>query len=106
MFNRSPQIVEKRRVPLDSVLMELLPPQGSVEVQRDAPGHRHEPHTHPVDELICVVDGVITFRAGKELTCTPGDRLLLPAGTVHESVAGSTGCVYVIRVADHEGRLS
>lgn len=95
--NRGPEIVRGEGVGLEPAVMELLPTTGSVEVQRDTPGREHPTHTHPTDETLLIVDGSITFRYGdKQATCTSGDRLLLPEGTEHSSVAGEEGCVYVI----------
>ncbi|QIN84428.1 cupin domain-containing protein [Rubrobacter tropicus] len=94
---RRPEIVRGGGVELEMAVMELLPETGSVEVQRDTPGREHETHTHPTDETLLIVDGSITFRYDdEEAACTSGDRLLLPEGTKHSSVAGEEGCVYVI----------
>lgn len=92
-----PRIVRGDTVTLTTAVMELLPETGSVEVQRDTPTREHSTHTHPTDETLLIVDGSITFRVGsQEITCTSGDRLLLPRGTEHASVAGDEGCLYVI----------
>lgn len=92
-----PVVVRGDKAELRKAVMELLPETGSVEVQRDTPGRKHATHTHPTDETLLIVDGSITFRYGdREGTCTSGDKLLLPEGTKHSSVAGSDGCLYVI----------
>lgn len=63
----------------------------------DGPGATYEPHHHAHDESIWVVDGEITFGAdGRELRLGPGDRLMLPRGTVHTACAGTTGASYLI----------
>lgn len=85
--------------PLVQAVMGLLPASGSVEVQRDPAGRAHPWHTHPVDEILFVVEGDMTFQlAGGEYRAGPGTRIDLPAGTPHSSVAGQSGCVYVIAV--------
>ena len=92
-----PRIVRGETVDVERAVLELLPETGSVEVQRDTPARTHDLHTHPTPETLLVVDGSITFRwDGTEAECRSGDRLLLPAGTVHGSTAGSEGCLYVI----------
>jgi quercetin dioxygenase-like cupin family protein len=63
----------------------------------DAPGANYGPHSHDHDESIFCVAGEITFGAGgRELTLRPGDRLMLPKGTVHTAVAGDDGATYLI----------
>jgi len=64
----------------------------------DAPGATYTPHSHDHDETIVLVDGEITFTiAGRDYTlASPGDRLLLPAGTVHGARAGGVGATYLI----------
>jgi uncharacterized protein len=75
----------------------MLPETGSVEVQRDTPRREHLPHVHPTPETLLIVEGSISFRwANQTAHCQPGDRLLLPSGTLHGSIAGDAGCLYVI----------
>lgn len=95
----APRIVRGAPMPLEQSVKHLLPPikTNSVEVQFDLPNREHTTHQHPTDETLLIVEGEITFRwAEGEGTCRPGDRLLLPVGTPHSSVAGNEGCLYVI----------
>jgi quercetin dioxygenase-like cupin family protein len=63
----------------------------------DPPGADYTPHQHDRDESLWVVAGEITFGAlGGELRLGAGDRLMLPAGTVHSARAGSAGATYLI----------
>lgn len=92
-----PQVRRGDPVSLEEAVMELLPETGSVEVQRDTPGREHVTHAHPTDETLLIVKGSITFSYGdRKATCTSGDRLLLPNGTEHSSVAGDQGSLYII----------
>jgi mannose-6-phosphate isomerase-like protein (cupin superfamily) len=53
-------------------------------------------HTHGYAKVIYVVQGSITFelpQLDQQLTLHPGDRLDLPAGTVHAAVVGAQGVV-------------
>lgn len=53
-------------------------------------------HSHSYDKVIYVVQGSITFglpELGKQLTLSAGDRLDLPAGTVHDAHVGAEGVV-------------
>ena len=82
---------------LDDAVRALLPAQGSVEVQRDAPGRWHPLHTHPVNEILHIVTGSMEFHVhGERHHALPGATIKLPAGTPHSSVAGPGGCVYLI----------
>ncbi|MGJ5130499.1 cupin domain-containing protein [Bradyrhizobium oligotrophicum] len=73
---------------IDPDILALLPTQGCIELQHDAAGKVHAFHTHPVDEILVVIQGRLTFRwEGGERICTAGDKILLPAGTLHESEA-------------------
>ncbi|ANN76003.1 cupin domain-containing protein [Bordetella flabilis] len=78
-------------------LRALLPRQGCIEVQRDAPGKEHRTHSHPTDETLIIVDGGLTVYAdGVEYFCTKGDVIDLPGGTIHGSTASSQGAIYLI----------
>jgi unsaturated pyranuronate lyase len=63
----------------------------------DEPGATYEPHTHPHDESLWVLAGRIAFVIdGETHRLGPGDRLQLPANTVHAAEAGPEGATYVI----------
>lgn len=66
-------------------------------VWEDAPGADYPPHSHDEDESIWIVGGEISFGIdGDEHLLRPGDRLMLPAGTVHTAHAGPAGARYLI----------
>ena len=84
--------------PVESALRQRLEGEG-FDVWRwsDAPGAHYAPHSHDHDESLWIVDGDITFgAAGAELHLLPGDRLMLPRGTVHTATAGPRGATYLI----------
>ncbi|TDQ34126.1 cupin domain-containing protein [Aureibacillus halotolerans] len=86
---------------LQEVVEELLPKDQTafVEVQRDQPGQAHPSHTHPNDEILHILSGCLHFQAdGTMVDCSEGDRIYLPKGTLHGSVAGAEGCTYVISI--------
>jgi quercetin dioxygenase-like cupin family protein len=63
----------------------------------DGPGASYTPHSHDHDESLWVVAGRITFGiAGNDYSLGPGDRLMLPRGTVHTALAGPQGATYLI----------
>ena len=82
---------------IDPAILELLPVQGCIELQRDAAGKVHAFHTHPVDEILVVISGRLNFTwDGGERVCGAGDTILLPAGTRHQSEALEEGAIYAI----------
>ena len=78
-------------------LLLMLPDQGSIELQRDQPGKIHDFHRHSVDEVLYIIKGALTFTWDEgACLCEPGDRIQLPAGTLHKSEAAESGAVYAI----------
>ena len=78
----------KTEFSIDPAILELLPAQGSVDLQRDAVGKVHRFPTHPVDEILMIISGRLNFMwEGGERICGAGDTILLPAGTLHQSQA-------------------
>jgi quercetin dioxygenase-like cupin family protein len=67
----------------------------------DSPRAHYSPHSHDHDESIWVVEGEIVFGAeGRTLRLGPGDRLMLPKGTMHTADAGTAGATYWIGERD------
>ena len=87
-----------RDAPTEPALRDRLERDGfSVFQWTDDPGAHYSPHSHDHDESIWVVSGEITFGAeGHQLHLGPGDRLMLPQGTVHTADAGPAGATYLI----------
>ncbi|MBR1159901.1 cupin domain-containing protein [Bradyrhizobium elkanii] len=87
----------KTEFAIDPEILNLLPAQGSVELQHDAAGKVHQFHTHPVDEILMIISGQLNFIwDGGERVVGAGDTILLPAGTRHQSEALEGGAIYVI----------
>jgi mannose-6-phosphate isomerase-like protein (cupin superfamily) len=64
----------------------------------NGPGDRYAAHSHGYEKVLYCVDGSITFvleREGKKLELKAGDRMVLPAGTVHSAVVGLRGCTCI-----------
>jgi quercetin dioxygenase-like cupin family protein len=64
----------------------------------NGPGDRYAPHSHGYEKVLYCVDGSITFvleNEGRRLELQPGDRMVLPAGTVHSAVVGAAGCTCI-----------
>jgi quercetin dioxygenase-like cupin family protein len=88
---------DRRDFSIDPAILDLLPTQGSVELQRDAAGKVHHYHTHPVDEILLIISGRLVFKWEEgERICGAGDTILLPAGTLHQSEALEGGAIYAI----------
>ena len=61
----------------------------------NGPRDRYGAHSHAYDKVLYCVDGSITFvleAEGRRLELNGGDRMVLPAGTVHSAVVGPAGC--------------
>lgn len=87
----------KTEFAIDPAILELLPAQGSVELQRDCAGKVHHFHTHPVDEMLVIIEGALKFEwEGGTRICGPGDIIKLPAGMLHQSEALDGGAIYAI----------
>ena len=87
----------KTKFLIDSEILGLLPDQGAIELQHDAAGKVHHFHTHPMDEILLIIAGALKFEwDGGVRIVHPGDKILLPAGTVHQSEALEGGAIYAI----------
>lgn len=82
---------------LQQFLHQVLPKQGSVEIQQDRSWKLHDWHSHDVDETIVILDGSLTmFWDGGDRVCESGTQIDLVAGTEHGSRASADGAVYAI----------
>ena len=83
--------------PTESTLLNLCAEQGLRPYQwSNAPNDVYSAHKHSYDKVIYVVRGSITFglpEEGREILLKAGDRLDLPANTVHDAVVGPQGVV-------------
>jgi len=64
----------------------------------NGPGDRYAAHSHSYEKVLYCVDGSITFvleADSKRLELKPGDRMVLPPGTVHSAVVGPHGCTCI-----------
>jgi quercetin dioxygenase-like cupin family protein len=64
----------------------------------NGPGDRYAPHIHPYEKVLYCVDGSITFvleAEARRLELKQGDRMVLPAGTLHAAVVGPAGCTCI-----------
>jgi len=60
----------------------------------NAPRDRYSAHSHDYDKVLVATAGSMTFHLvelGRDVTLTEGERLELPAGTVHGATVGSSG---------------
>lgn len=83
--------------PIESTLMQVCAEQGLHPYQwSNGPHDTYAAHSHGYDKVIYVVRGSITFglpQLGEQLNLKAGDRLDLPAGTVHDAVVGPQGVI-------------
>jgi uncharacterized protein YjlB len=83
--------------PTQSALWQLMTDEGLRPYSwSNGPLDVYSAHSHSYNKVIYVVQGSITFglpELGKQLTLKAGDRLNLPAGTVHDAQVGAQGVV-------------
>ncbi len=89
--------MDKRTVDERECLSRLRQEGYDVYVWEDPPLAYYPEHVHPQDEVRWVVRGSITigFPDGTACELRPGDRLDVPAGTVHWARIGPAGVRYV-----------
>jgi quercetin dioxygenase-like cupin family protein len=84
-------------LPTEATLLRLLAEEGLIPYQwANGPGDAYSAHSHSYNKVIYVVRGSITFGLpgeNRKMTLNAGDRLDLPAGTVHEADVGPRGVV-------------
>jgi quercetin dioxygenase-like cupin family protein len=64
----------------------------------NGPRDRYAPHSHTYEKVLYCVDGSITFMLepeGRRLDLKAGDRMVLPAGTIHSAAVGPAGCTCI-----------
>ena len=83
--------------PTQSTLWRLMTDEGLDPYSwSNGPLDVYSAHSHEYDKVIYVVQGGITFglpELGRQLTLKAGDRLDLPAHTVHDAQVGAQGVV-------------
>ena len=83
--------------PTEARLIQLCADEGLSPYQwSNGPNDVYSAHKHSYDKVIYVVRGSITFglpEEGQKLLLKAGDRLDLPANTVHDAVVGPQGVV-------------
>ena len=81
--------------PTQSTLWQLMTDKGLNPYSwSNGPFDVYSAHSHSYNKVIYVVQGSITFglpELGQQLTLKTGDRLDLPAGTVHDAHVGAQG---------------
>lgn len=65
-------------------------------------GNRYQPHSHAYHKVLFCAHGSIRFTiepTGEAFDLTPGDRLDIPAGTIHSAFVGPEGvtCIEAAR---------
>jgi quercetin dioxygenase-like cupin family protein len=83
--------------PSEAALQALLQAEGlRFYAWSNGPHDVYAAHSHAYGKVIYCVSGSITFGSpgeDRQVALHPGDRLDLPAGTVHDAVVGNEGVV-------------
>jgi quercetin dioxygenase-like cupin family protein len=64
----------------------------------NGPDDRYAAHSHSYEKVLYCVDGSITFvleAEARNLELKAGDRMVLPAGTMHSAIVGPSGCTCI-----------
>ena len=83
---------------MDELMTALRREAGSCYSWSNGPHDHYAAHSHPYEKVLYCVDGSITFvleREGRQLALKSGDRMVLPAGTLHSAIVGPTGCTCI-----------
>jgi mannose-6-phosphate isomerase-like protein (cupin superfamily) len=83
---------------LDDLMTALRKEATSCYSWLNGPNDRYAAHSHPYEKVLYCVDGSITFALepeGRQLVLKPGDRIVLPAGTLHSAIVGPAGCTCI-----------
>lgn len=99
IMNIDIQRVEKRRALTREQMKEVLRSEGFSGIHQfsDSPGREYPDHQHDYVEVRWVVEGEVTFGVGdREYQLKPGDRLDMPANTVHSArIHPEKGATYI-----------
>jgi quercetin dioxygenase-like cupin family protein len=82
----------------DDLMTNLRKEAGGCYSWSNGPGDTYAPHSHGYEKVLYCIDGSITFvleGTGRRLELTAGDRMVLPAGTVHAAEVGPRGCTCI-----------
>lgn len=83
---------------IDELMANLRHEASSCYSWSNGPHDRYAAHNHPYEKVLYCVEGSITFmleREGRRLELKAGDRMVLPAGTLHSAVVGPGGCTCI-----------
>ena len=83
---------------MEDLMTALRQEAGSCYSWSNGPNDRYGAHSHPYEKVLYCVDGSITFvleREERQLELESGDRMVLPAGTVHSALVGPSGCTCI-----------
>lgn len=71
---------------------------GNINVWQDGPNFEYGQHTHEKLTAHIILEGemLLTDHLGQEKTIKAGDRLDIPAGTIHKAKMGAVGCKYAV----------
>jgi quercetin dioxygenase-like cupin family protein len=89
---------ERRRPSVDDLRQRLVDAGYQVVRWASEPHQVYLPHAHIYTELLWLVEGTLTIilpAHGRLIELNPGDRVEVPAGTLHASQAGPEGALYL-----------
>jgi mannose-6-phosphate isomerase-like protein (cupin superfamily) len=82
----------------DELMTRLRSEASDCDSWANGPRDRYGPHSHGYEKVLYCVDGSITFvldEEGRRIELKAGDRMVLPARTVHSADVGPGGCACI-----------
>src|SRR5438034_4445494 len=74
-------------------------------IWRDGPNASYPDHTHLVRTAHVILDGeMILTSEGRTRTVKAGERLDVPANTIHSARMGPAGCLYLVGEEENSAR--
>ena len=82
----------------DDLMAKLRGEAGSCYSWSNGPDDRYAAHDHSYEKVLYCVEGSIDFvleESGRTIALRAGDRMVLPAHTLHSAVVGREGCTCI-----------
>lgn len=81
---------------VEELMARLQEETGNASSWTNGAGDRYAAHSHDYEKVLYCAEGSITFQLPEgAIQLEPGDRMVLPPGTMHAAVVGPRGVVCI-----------